>query len=204
MSKAKKTHPLDPSAGLNESQSGGAGPTGTEVGANTNGTAEAWTEETPSLEEPARPEAGPWRDELAQSQDRLLRLRAEFDNYRRRTLQDALRVREQAVDRVVLALLPALDDLERVSAQAATGAADPEALRRGVDLVLAKFHAQLEQVDVRVFESKGQPFDPLQHEALTTRQDPAQSEDVVLDELVRGYRRGEAVIRHAQVVVNKP
>jgi molecular chaperone GrpE len=200
MSKAKKHTPGTSSPQADTGS--GAAPLFEDRSTNGNGTAEAWTEEGPFAEEPAGDLGTRMRDELAQSQDRLLRLRAEFDNYRRRTQQDTLRLREQAVERVVLTLLPALDDLERV-ARPAAGPADLDSVRRGLDLVLAKFHAQLEQVDVRAFESRGQLFDPARHEALTTLRDENQAEDMVLDELVRGYRRGEAVIRHAQVVVNK-
>ncbi|MDP2360675.1 MAG: nucleotide exchange factor GrpE [bacterium] len=168
-----------------------------------NGAAEAWTEEVP----PANPmdgaqEALRLREELTLANDRLLRLRAEFDNYRRRTQLDQLRVRDQAVDRVVLALLPALDDLERVR-QTATPEMDLATLFRGLDLVLDKFAAQLEQVDVRAFSACGEPFDPTRHEALSISQDPAREDDVVVEEHVRGYLHGETVIRHAQVIVNK-
>jgi len=168
--------------------------------ATTGGTAEAWTEEVPAPD--GGEELRRLREALASAEERLLRLRAEFDNHRRRTAQDAQRLREQAVERVVAALLPALDDLERISRQPA--GAEGEVLSRGLELVLAKFQAQLGQVDVAAFESRGQVFDPALHEALATGSDPSRPEDEVLDELVRGYRRGEAVIRHAQVVVNKP
>lgn len=195
MSKAKKSTP-EAQASTPERAAGA------HVSDGGNGTAEAWTENEAVSEAPQAEELSRLVEEVALGQDRLLRLRAEFDNYRRRTLQDSQRLREAAVERVALAILPALDDLERVCRQAA-GPTDVETLRRGLDLVLAKFHAQLGQVEVRPFDSLGQPFDPEQHEALTTREDPTQPEDLVLDELVRGYRRGAAVIRHAQVVVNK-
>jgi molecular chaperone GrpE len=140
------------------------------------------------------------RQALAAAEERILRLRAEFDNYRRRSLHDSQRQREHAVDRVVLALLPALDDLERVGQ---SSGADVESLRRGLELVLLKFAAQLEQVDVRAFVSKGEHFNPELHEALTVAEDPAQEDGLVLEEHVRGWQRGGTVIRHAKVVVNK-
>lgn len=189
MSKAKK-HPPDCPPPAPEAPAPEATP---------NGAAEAWTEEVPVPD--AAEELQRLRHALAQAEDRLLRLRAEFDNHRRRTAQDLLRQREQAVDRVVLALLPALDDLERIARQPGS---DVEGLARGLALVLAKFQTQLGQVDVAAFDSRGQLFDPALHEALATGSEPGRPEDEVLDELVRGYRRGEAVIRHAQVVVNKP
>jgi molecular chaperone GrpE len=191
MSKAKK-HAAEAQAAPADTTQGEA--------AAVNGTAEAWTEEVPAPD--ASEELRRLRDALGLAEERLLRLRAEFDNHRRRTAQDMSRLREQAVDRVVLALLPALDDLERVSRQPA--GADGEALLRGLELVLAKFQTQLGQVEVTAFESRGQMFDPALHEALTTGSESSRPEDEVLDELVRGYRRGTAVIRHAQVVVNKP
>lgn len=168
-----------------------------------NGTAEAWSEEVvPSEPASFDAQAALLRQALSQAEDRLLRLRAEFDNYRRRALQDLQRAREQAADRVVMALLPALDDLERVR-QTVGGPGEAESLHRGLDLVMAKFARQLELVEVRAFESKGQRFDPELHEALTVAQDPQQDDELVLEESVKGYRRGQTVIRHAQVIVNK-
>lgn len=164
------------------------------------GTAEAWTEETPpqSLElECARLQIA-----VAEEQERLLRLRAEFDNYRRRSVQDLARSRDQAVDRVVLALLPALDDLERVARQGAASE-DMDSLRRGLDMVQGKLAQQLEGLGVRAFASVGQIFDPARHEALSICTVPDKAEDEVVDEHVRGVMRGDTVLRHAQVIVNK-
>ncbi len=165
-----------------------------------NGTAEAWTEETP-LPSPEL-ECVRLQGALMEEQERLLRLRAEFDNYRRRSSQDIARSREQAVDRVVLALLPALDDLERVTRQGAASE-DLESLRRGLDMVQTKLAQQLESLGVKAFLSVGQPFDPARHEALSICQMPDKADDEVVDEHVRGVVRGDTVLRHAQVIVNK-
>lgn len=195
MTKHRKPH--DTPAAPEPAEVAGAG------GGVENGAAEAWTEETPVDAPPDRDgELARWREEAAQANDRWLRTRAEFDNYRRRTLQDQGRLREAAVERAVLALLPALDDLDRLRQTAAAGM-DQEGLSRGLELVAARVSAQLEQLGVRAFASVGQVFDPVYHEALSVCARDDAADGVIVDEHVRGYQRGETVIRHAQVIVNK-
>jgi len=139
---------------------------------------------------------------VAALNDRWLRKVAEFDNFRRRTGREMAEVGERAVERAALALLPALDDLERILAQPADGPA-AEALAKGVGMVADKFRAGLAGLGVAAFESVGQPFDPERHDALTTQAVEDRDENEVLEEFLRGYRLGERVIRHAQVIVNR-
>jgi len=140
--------------------------------------------------------------ELSEERDRRLRLMAEYDNFRRRSAKEITELRERVTESAVLNLLPALDDLERVLANTKDDA-DTPTLLKGVGLVAEKFRSQPAQMGVKPFESKGQLFDPERHEALTTLSMENLEDDTIVDELTRGYLRGDNVIRHAQVVVNK-
>lgn len=142
------------------------------------------------------------RRDLMAVNERWLRKVAEFDNFRRRTAREAAELSQRVVERAATALLPALDDLERMRALPAEQAT-ADALGKGVDMVIEKFRSGLDALGVRPFESVGQPFDPERHDALTTQSVEGREDNEVLEEFLRGYRVGERVMRHAQVIVNR-
>ncbi|MGB3542651.1 MAG: nucleotide exchange factor GrpE [Rubrivirga sp.] len=141
-------------------------------------------------------------------QDRLLRVTAEYDNYRRRSVSD----REEAVRQgrlgVLLPVLEVYDDLRRsldASRRAAkqdAGSASFDALSQGIELVYQKFADALDKVGVEPIEAVGKPFDEDQHEAMMQQAatDDAES-GTVLAEIQPGYRLGDRVVRHARVIV---
>jgi molecular chaperone GrpE len=136
-------------------------------------------------------------DELLAS---LQRLKADFDNYRRRVAQEQARWGEAAVAAFVAQLLPAVDNLER--AAAATG--DAEAVRRGVELTLRQIREVLASVGVEPLEAVGQPFDPERHEAVARGSAPGVAEGTVIEEYRRGYAMRGSVLRPALVKVATP
>jgi len=147
--------------------------------------------------------------ELEKSRDQLVRKVAEFQNYRRRTEQEKAILVDIGKGMVVQQLLDVVDDLERslaVSAEADkdnTGGKDPfTGLRDGVNLVYRKFKDELSRLGVEHIEAVGQPFDEEQHEAMMQMPAPEGSEaGVVLQEIQKGYRMGDKVLRHARVIV---
>jgi molecular chaperone GrpE len=149
-----------------------------------------------------RQQAEQLRLEIAQLNERWLRKVAEFENYRRRTARESAELAERAAERVARALLPALDDLERLLDQPLDGIST-DILAKGVSMVADKFRGGLDTIGVQPFPSVGQPFDPERHDALTTREEPGREEGEVLEEFLKGYRIGERVMRHAQVIVNR-
>ena len=146
--------------------------------------------------------------ELQRLNDRLLRVTAEYDNYRRRSVADRQEAVRQGRQAVLLPILDVYDDLGR-SLDAARRAADQDAgsgaydaLSQGVELVFQKFSDALQKVGVEPIEAVGKPFSEAEHEALM--QQPATDgaePGTVLAELQPGYRLGDRVLRHARVVV---
>ncbi len=133
----------------------------------------------------------------------LQRLKADFDNYRRRMMQEQSRWQETAVAGFLRELLPVLDNLERAlaSSQGADGARGSEALRQGLELTLRQFHAVLERAGLVPIPAVGQPFDPTQHEAMMRVDGPGYAEDTVVEEFQRGYIFKGHVLRPALVKV---
>ncbi|WP_462265777.1 nucleotide exchange factor GrpE [Mucilaginibacter sp.] len=141
------------------------------------------------------------KEELAQANDKYLRLYAEFDNFRRRTNKERLEERLTAGKDVITSLLPVLDDFDR-AVKAMQTAADAEPVKEGVLLVQNKLKNILAQKGLKEMEAKGAEFDADLHEGITNI--PAPADDLkgkVVDELEKGYYLNDKVIRFAKVVV---
>jgi molecular chaperone GrpE len=138
------------------------------------------------------------RDEIY---DRLLRLTAEFDNYRKRTERERRDLSDAVAGDIVRDILPVVDDLERALATPAIDDASA-AYRKGVELIHRRLLDALRKRGVEPVESLGQMFDPNWHEAVA--HDPAapgQRDGEITAELSRGYRIGQRLLRPAQVKV---
>lgn len=136
-------------------------------------------------------------------EDQHLRLRAEFDNYRKRTRREAEELRRHAAADLVASLLPVIDNLERAtqSADQADGAA--KSFIEGIALIHKQFLEQLQRVGLQAIEAVGQPFDPNLHEAVFYEESTEFPDGHVMEELQRGYLFGEKVLRHSVVKVAK-
>ena len=144
------------------------------------------------------------KKEAADATDRLLRLQADWDNYRRRTAAERLVEKERAAEKLVLNLLPVLDDMERASAHAAETNADNENLMQfvaGVDAIHDKMVAVLAREGVEVIDPAGQAFDPLRHQAVGRVEDTEAFDETVAQVYQKGYSLGGKVIRSAMVTV---
>lgn len=141
--------------------------------------------------------------ESQELKEKYLRLVAEFDNFRKRTLKEKVDLMSTASRDVITALLPVLDDFDR----AKKSAEDPnskEVFSEGVELVYHKLYKVLEGKGLKAMDSNGMPFDPEEHEAIT--EIPAPSEDMkgkVVDTVEKGYFLKDVIIRYAKVVVGK-
>lgn len=135
--------------------------------------------------------------------DKYLRLHAEFDNFRKRTLKEKMDMMRTASQDIMMALLPVLDDFERAK-KTADAADSTEQFSEGVNLVYHKLFATLKGKGLEPMEAAGEAFDPELHEAVT--EIPAPTEDLkgkVVDAIEKGYKLGDKIIRHAKVVVGK-
>lgn len=157
------------------------------------------------------PEAdGPDRaaEEIDRLQDRLLRLTAEYDNYRRRSIADREEAVRQGRRAVLTPILDVYDDLTRSldaaqrAAQQDASSSSFDALSQGIELVYQKFSDALQRVGVTPIEAVGKPFDEDEHEAMMQQPAPDGTESgTVLAEIQPGYRLGDRVLRHARVIV---
>lgn len=141
------------------------------------------------------------KEELALANDKYLRLYAEFDNFRRRTIKEREEARKMEGKDLIVSLLPVLDDFER-ALKAMENATDVAPIKEGVTLVQQKLKNTLSQKGLKAMETKGTPFDPELQEAITNI--PAPSEDLkgkVIDEMEKGYFLNDKVIRFAKVIV---
>lgn len=149
-------------------------------------------EEVPELTETEK-----LQNELAELKDKYLRLYSDFDNFRKRTAKEKLEMIHSASEKVIIDILPALDDMERATANAAEGE-----IPEGIQLIFTKLSNTLTSKGLRAMEAKGQVFNADIHEAIT--QFPAPSEKdkgKVFDVVEKGYFLNDKVIRFAKVVV---
>lgn len=132
--------------------------------------------------------------------NQLQRLKAEFDNFRKRTQKEKEEAAKYAAERMILSLLPVLDNLER-AVDAANVKRDFESLSQGVEMILRQFHKVLEDEGLKTIEALGQDFNPNLHEALL-REESDQEENVILEELQKGYYLKDKVLRPSRVKVS--
>ena len=154
-----------------------------------------------SQEEQLEQELAKAKEENASMQDKYLRLSAEFDNYRKRTMKEKSELIKNASERVITDILPVLDDLER-ALQNMQKSEDAKALTEGVELIHGKFLKVLAQQGLKKIETEGKAFDTDYHEAIAMI--PAANEEQkgkILDCVQTGYTLNDKVIRHAKVAV---
>lgn len=140
--------------------------------------------------------------EKAEWRDRMLRVAADFDNWKKRSRKDLADGEMRAKESVLRDFLEIADNLERATAHLGEGKeGDAKSIRDGVDSVLRQFRSKLERYQVKVIESLGQPFDPRFHEAISQAPSAEAKPGSVLHELQRGYLIGDKLLRPAMVVV---
>lgn len=142
--------------------------------------------------------------EVAAMKDKYLRQAAEFDNYRKRTIQEKADLMKYGAQKAVEALLPVVDDIERAM-QHISKAEDVESVKEGMNLIYQKFQKYLEQQQVSVIPaSQGEAFDDSIHEAVTMFPAPDPSlKGKIVDCVTKGYKLYDKVIRFAKVVVGQ-
>lgn len=138
-----------------------------------------------------------------QYKDQLLRKAAEFENYRRRTDADIANVVRNANENLMLSLLPVIDDFER-SLKHRGGSEDDDPVTKGIQLIYTKLLRILEGQGLVPFDSLGHPFDVEYHDALLQMPSADHPPQTILQEVERGYKLNDRVIRHAKVIVSAP
>ena len=141
--------------------------------------------------------------QLEESKDKHLRLYAEFENYKRRTVKERIELMKTAAQDTLSSLLPVLDDFDRAKASADDEKSD-EQFTEGVNMIYNKLHTTLQNKGLKPMETNGETFNPEFHEAIT--EIPAPSDDMkgkIIDTIEKGYMLNDKIIRYAKVVVGK-
>ena len=142
-------------------------------------------------------------EEIEEQKDKYLRLSAEFDNYRKRTMKEKAELILNGGEKSLSSILPVVDDFERAIKTMET-ATDVNAVKEGVELIYNKFMAVLAQNGVKVIETKDQPLDTDYHEAIAVIPAPSEAQKgKILDCVQTGYTLNDKVLRHAKVVVGE-
>lgn len=142
-------------------------------------------------------------EQIEEQKDKYLRLSAEFDNYRKRTMKEKAELILNGGEKSISSILPIVDDFERALKNMET-ATDVAAVKEGVELIYNKFMSVLGQNGVKVIETKEQPLDTDYHEAIVVIPAPNEAlKGKILDCVQTGYILNDKVIRHAKVVVGE-
>ena len=163
-------------------------------------------EEAAEPQEEAEPEADgiteaeAARAEAAANYDRYVRAVAELDNYRKRTVRMRAEARDETLRDVLLQVAPILDNLRRALRQETQ---EVDSLKQGIELICGQFNDVLKGYGLAEIESVGQPFDPEVHEALAEVPDGEHPPGTVIEEMEKGYKLNDKVVRYARVVVSK-
>ena len=141
-------------------------------------------------------------EQIAVWRDKYMRLQAEFDNFRKRTIKEKMDLVERGCEGAWKAILPILDDMERAVA-ASHKSDDIEALRAGEELVMKKFESVLQGANITAIDCVGKPFNEDEQEAVARFAAGEDKRGLVIDCVQRGYKLGEHVLRYAKVVVGE-
>jgi molecular chaperone GrpE len=134
--------------------------------------------------------------------DRLLRLHAEFENYKKRMARERSEFVKFANEALILEFLPVLDSLERALATARS-AAEAQAVAEGLEIILRLFQTTLEKVGVKVIEALEREFDPNLHQAAAQVESPDGRDNIVIEEVRKGYLLEGRLLRPSMVKVSK-
>ena len=137
------------------------------------------------------------RKELAEEKDAKLRLAAEYDNYRKRSMKEKDHIYQDGVADTLAKFLPVYDNLERALLQKT----EDEAYKKGVEMIMASMKDTLTKCGVEIFGEKGETFDPAIHNAVMHTEDESCGENEIVEVFQKGIRIGEKIVRFAMVRV---
>jgi molecular chaperone GrpE len=163
------------------------------------------------VEEPAKVETqvdllkerlGKSEEQTKELEDRLLRLAAEFDNYKKRMAKEFGYLIKNANENLILQLLDTLDNFQRALDSAKTSD-DYDSFHKGVELIYNHMKEILTKEGLKEIEASGKPFDPNFHEAVTQAESDESAEGIIIDEIGKGYMLNDRLLRASKVVVSK-
>jgi len=163
---------------------------------------EDFSGETEAEDAPVSAETASPNQRIAELEDKLLRAAADFDNYKKRTARQFEEMANAATDRLMGEFLEIIDNFERAREHAGESVS-LDSLLKGNELIHGQMVALLAKHNLEPIEALGKPFDPNLHEALFQVETDQHAEGIVAQELARGYRQGNRVLRHSRVAVSK-
>ncbi len=140
---------------------------------------------------------------LAESQDQILRLKAEMENLRRRSAREVENAHKYALERFVQELLPVIDSLEMGRDAAMAEGATLEKLQEGTDLTLKMLLSTIEKFGIKAVHPQGEPFDPELHQAMSMQESAEHAPNTVMNVMQKGYLLNDRLVRPAMVVVSR-
>jgi molecular chaperone GrpE len=160
------------------------------------------TGQTTVSQQEAEKEIASVQEKLAEMQDRYLRLSAEFDNFRKRTLREKMELSKYAAENLFLKILPVMDDFDRAISHM-DEAQDCVAMKSGIDLIYNKFAEFLKQNGVKEVETSEGEFNVDLHDAVAKTSAPEEMRGRIIEVIQKGYYLNDKVIRHSKVVVGE-
>jgi molecular chaperone GrpE len=139
--------------------------------------------------------------EVAEHQQRALRAQADFDNFRRRTQKEKEELAKYASSKLIVELLPVIDNFERAF-QAAEGSPEFESFSKGISMIFRQLESVLENEGLKAMNSVGEPFNPEYHQAIMQVESDEHEEGIVVEEVQKGYMLKDKVLRPAMVKVS--
>ena len=136
------------------------------------------------------------KKQAEETNEKYMRMLAEYDNFRKRSAKERETIYADAYTDALTSILPVLDNLER-----AEGCTDAEGLSKGLELTLKSFRETLDKMGVKEIEAMGKPFDPNIHNAVFHIDDDNYGENEIVEVLMKGYTKGDKVIRYSMVKV---
>jgi len=141
-------------------------------------------------------------NEAFEYRDKLIRKAAEFENYKKRTSEEYIRLIGTANEELIIKLLPVLDDIERFRKNYSENI-NASDLKKGIDMIFDKFRNILKNQGLAEIEVLNTPFDPELHDAMMTIEKEGIEPNSVVDQYEKGYKLNDKVIRHSKVIVSK-
>ena len=140
------------------------------------------------------------KDNLSKSDEKYIRLIAEFDNFKKRNNKTLIDSHQNSIEKIVGSFLPIIDDIHRILKDKDND--DSKIIVGGISMVETKLKKILSSYDVESFESKGEVFNPDFHEAIMS-QNSKEKENIIIEEFEKGYKINDKIIRHSKVIVSK-
>ena len=144
------------------------------------------------------------QNEIDQLKDSHIRLKAEFENFRKRKNKEISSLLQYDGEGIIKQIIPIIDDIDRmVDSADKTNSDNEETFMEGINILRTKIDRFLENKNIEAFGKEGEALDPELHDAMLTQKDDEKEDNIVLSVFEKGYRYHDKVIRHAKVIVNK-